>query len=192
MEPFALRWPLGRRRVRPVRGVTSRAARSSPSADPGPPPLRPSEPEPALPDSSLQPLSPLHQKLALYAGGALVVLIVLIIIFQASAPTRQILDYVPKGQSNVQVIDLRRFTRGPVYGALSAADHPIKRHLEEIQNKFNVDFARDVAFAADADGSTILIGHFHLGRLRDKLGDDADRPRYVATVRGVGYRAARP
>ena len=30
----------------------------------------------------------------------------------------------------------------------------------------------------------------HIGRLRDKLGDDADRPRYVATVRGVGYRSA--
>jgi DNA-binding response OmpR family regulator len=31
----------------------------------------------------------------------------------------------------------------------------------------------------------------HIGRLRDKLGDDAERPRYVATVRGIGYRAAR-
>ena len=31
----------------------------------------------------------------------------------------------------------------------------------------------------------------HVGRLRDKLGDDADRPRYVATVRGIGYRAVR-
>jgi DNA-binding response OmpR family regulator len=30
----------------------------------------------------------------------------------------------------------------------------------------------------------------HIGRLRDKLGDDAERPRFVATVRGVGYRAA--
>jgi DNA-binding response OmpR family regulator len=32
----------------------------------------------------------------------------------------------------------------------------------------------------------------YVGRLRSKLGDDPDRPSYVATVRGVGYRAARP
>jgi DNA-binding response OmpR family regulator len=32
----------------------------------------------------------------------------------------------------------------------------------------------------------------HIGRLRDKLGDDAEQPRYVMTVRGVGYRAAPP
>jgi DNA-binding response OmpR family regulator len=30
----------------------------------------------------------------------------------------------------------------------------------------------------------------HVRRLRQKLGDDPNRPRYVATVRGVGYRAA--
>jgi DNA-binding response OmpR family regulator len=30
----------------------------------------------------------------------------------------------------------------------------------------------------------------HIGRLRDKLGDDPEHPRYVMTVRGVGYRAA--
>ena len=31
----------------------------------------------------------------------------------------------------------------------------------------------------------------YVGRLRSKLGDDPERPRYVATVRGTGYRAAR-
>ncbi|HEX5451293.1 MAG TPA: response regulator transcription factor [Candidatus Limnocylindrales bacterium] len=30
----------------------------------------------------------------------------------------------------------------------------------------------------------------HVGRLRDKLEDSAEQPRYVATVRGVGYRTA--
>ena len=30
----------------------------------------------------------------------------------------------------------------------------------------------------------------HVRRLREKLGEDPDHPRYVATVRGVGYRAA--
>jgi len=29
----------------------------------------------------------------------------------------------------------------------------------------------------------------YVRRLRDKLGDDPDEPRYVATVRGAGYRA---
>jgi len=29
----------------------------------------------------------------------------------------------------------------------------------------------------------------HVGRLRDKLGEVVDRPRYIATVRGAGYRA---
>lgn len=28
----------------------------------------------------------------------------------------------------------------------------------------------------------------YIGRLREKLADDAERPRYIATVRGVGYR----
>jgi len=32
----------------------------------------------------------------------------------------------------------------------------------------------------------------HIGRLREKLGDDAEEPRYIMTVRGVGYRAAPP
>jgi DNA-binding response OmpR family regulator len=28
----------------------------------------------------------------------------------------------------------------------------------------------------------------HIGRLREKLGEDAGRPRYIVTVRGLGYR----
>jgi two-component system response regulator ResD len=42
--------------------------------------------------------------------------------------------------------------------------------------------------AADILDRTIDV---HIRRLRDKLDDDPDAPRYVQTVRGVGYRAAR-
>ncbi len=44
------------------------------------------------------------------------------------------------------------------------------------------------------DGAEVLdrTVDVHIGRLRDKLGDDAEQPRYVGTVRGVGYRAAPP
>lgn len=42
--------------------------------------------------------------------------------------------------------------------------------------------------AADVLDRTIDV---HIRRLRDKLDDDPEDPRYVATVRGVGYRAAR-
>jgi DNA-binding response OmpR family regulator len=31
----------------------------------------------------------------------------------------------------------------------------------------------------------------HIGRLREKLGDDADRPRYITTVRSAGYRSVK-
>ncbi len=42
------------------------------------------------------------------------------------------------------------------------------------------------------DGAEVLdrTVDVHVGRLRDKLDDNADQPRYVSTVRGVGYRAA--
>jgi DNA-binding response OmpR family regulator len=48
----------------------------------------------------------------------------------------------------------------------------------------------DAVYGTDAVDVLERTVDVHIGRLRDKLGDDADRPRYVATVRGVGYRAA--
>jgi DNA-binding response OmpR family regulator len=50
----------------------------------------------------------------------------------------------------------------------------------------------DAVYGAD-DGDVLdRTIDVHVGRLREKLGDDADHPRYVMTVRGVGYRAAPP
>jgi two-component system, OmpR family, alkaline phosphatase synthesis response regulator PhoP len=49
----------------------------------------------------------------------------------------------------------------------------------------------DVLGGPHSDGVLERSVDVYVGRLRAKLGDDPDRPRYVATVRGTGYRAAR-
>jgi len=49
----------------------------------------------------------------------------------------------------------------------------------------------DAVYGATGEGEVLdRTVDVHIGRLRDKLGDRADAPRYVATVRGAGYRAA--
>jgi DNA-binding response OmpR family regulator len=51
----------------------------------------------------------------------------------------------------------------------------------------------DAVYGLDGDAVLERTIDVHVGRLRDKLGDTATEPRFVATVRGVGYRAmARP
>jgi two-component system, OmpR family, alkaline phosphatase synthesis response regulator PhoP len=49
----------------------------------------------------------------------------------------------------------------------------------------------DAVYGRDAAEILDRTIDVHIGRLREKLADDADSPRYIATVRGVGYRAAR-
>jgi DNA-binding response OmpR family regulator len=49
---------------------------------------------------------------------------------------------------------------------------------------------REIAYAlgrADPEGRNNALAR-HLSSLRRKLRDDADRPRYIETVLGVGYR----
>ncbi len=48
----------------------------------------------------------------------------------------------------------------------------------------------DALYGRDATDVLDRTIDVHVRRLRDKLGDDPDQPRYVTTVRGVGYRAA--
>lgn len=48
----------------------------------------------------------------------------------------------------------------------------------------------DAVYGQDAIDVLDRTIDVHVGRLRDKLADNADAPRYITTVRGVGYRAA--
>ena len=48
----------------------------------------------------------------------------------------------------------------------------------------------DAVYGLDGEAVLERTVDVHVGRLRDKLGDTAAEPRFIATVRGVGYRAA--
>ena len=156
-------------RRRPVLALASgtRVGRSAPEG--APPAPSPAAPPPLLPQAQQPPPAPAHQQLTLYVGGALVVLIVLVIILLSSRVQRRALTFVPKGQSVVQVVDVGRFLRGPAYRVLAKAQHPVARHLESVEDAYNVSLRHDVAVVIDTDDSTILIGRFRPERLRDRF-----------------------
>ncbi len=57
---------------------------------------------------------------------------------------------------------------------------------------FSRDELIDVLHGGDDPGIIDRTVDVHIGRLREKLGDRVDRPRYIGTVRSVGYRFLRP
>jgi DNA-binding response OmpR family regulator len=79
-------------------------------------------------------------------------------------------------------------------GAPVALTHVEFRLLQTLLEADGRVLSRDQLLDAvwGADQSEVLDRTIdvHIRRLRDKLGDDADAPRYVATVRGAGYRSA--
>ena len=75
--------------------------------------------------------------------------------------------------------------------ALTAVEFRLLVALVEADGRvLTRDQLLDALYGQDETGVLDRTVDVHVGRLRDKLGDDADRPRFVATVRGVGYRAA--
>ena len=128
-------------------------------------------------------------------------------------------DYLTKPFSPAELVVrvkaiLRRSGIAPTRSTLQLADldidrdrHEVRRHDETVVLT-TAEFRLLVALA-EARGRVLsrealldaLYGQHggtepfdrtvdvYVGRLREKLGDDPERPRYVATVRGIGYRA---
>jgi DNA-binding response OmpR family regulator len=127
-------------------------------------------------------------------------------------------DYLPKPFSPAELVVrvkaiLRRAGGVARRGPLRIADldidrdrHEVRRHDKSV-SLTTAEFRLLVALA-ESGGRVLsrdslldaLYGHggsetidrtvdVYIGRLREKLGDDPEHPRYVATVRGVGYRA---
>jgi DNA-binding response OmpR family regulator len=91
-------------------------------------------------------------------------------------------------------LDPERFevTRAGAPVSLTRVEFRLLQALLEADGRvLTRDQLLDSVYGRDESGILDRTIDVHVGRLRDKLGDDADRPRYVATVRGVGYRSAR-
>ncbi len=77
--------------------------------------------------------------------------------------------------------------------ALSALELRLLRTLLEADGRvLGRDKLLDALYGQAEGDVTDRAIDVYVKRLREKLGDDPDAPRYVATVRGAGYRAAGP
>ncbi len=89
-------------------------------------------------------------------------------------------------------IDLDRYEvrRGDTPIVLTAAEFRILVALVEAEGRVLTREVLIDTLHGEAEGELLdRTVDVYVGRLREKLGDDAERPRYVTTVRGAGYRA---
>jgi DNA-binding response OmpR family regulator len=89
-------------------------------------------------------------------------------------------------------IDLDRFAvrRGVTSIALTAAEFRLLTALVQAEGRVLTRQALLDALYGPVQGDALeRTIDVHVGRLRDKLGETPDHPRYIATVRGAGYRA---
>ncbi len=196
MIRFPLRWRPWRRRAAdpstwlragPLR-TPARVFRSEPDEPPAPEPAQPPEPHEAA-DAAQPPEAPEQpqvsgkpsptaslwarlvgrippQKRSLYASGALVVLIVVVIIALAARPSYRVLHLLPRDLKAVSVVRVGRFLESPVYAALNAADHPAIGRLDALEEWFDVDLRRDVSLLVSTDQGRVLFGRFRASRVR--------------------------
>jgi DNA-binding response OmpR family regulator len=89
--------------------------------------------------------------------------------------------------------DRHEVTRGGIPIPLTRVEFRLLATLLEADGRvLSRDQLLDAVYGTDQSDVLDRTIDVHIGRLRDKLGDDAEQSRYVTTVRGVGYRRASP
>src|SRR2546426_3050802 len=82
--------------------------------------------------------------------------------------------------------------RGAESLTLTAAEFRLLVALAEAEGRvMSRDALLDALYGTGAAETVDRTVDVYVGRLREKLHDDPERPRYIATVRGTGYRAVR-
>src|SRR3984893_1244321 len=89
-------------------------------------------------------------------------------------------------------LDRHEVLRSGMLVELSALEFRLLAALVEADGRvLSRDRLLDVLSGPDTDGVLERSVDVYVGRLRAKLGDDPEHPRYVTTVRGAGYRTTR-
>ncbi|SEB92138.1 DNA-binding response regulator, OmpR family, contains REC and winged-helix (wHTH) domain [Paramicrobacterium humi] len=77
-------------------------------------------------------------------------------------------------------------TEFDLLGQILASHNRVRTKSDLVRRLRDDDFGPD-SFVSEADERALEV---HIGNLRRKLGEDVKQPRWIVTVRGVGYRLA--
>jgi DNA-binding response OmpR family regulator len=110
------------------------------------------------------------------------------ILRRAAPPERQLLHH-----ADLEIdVERHEVLRGGEVLDLSQLEFRLLAALVQAGGRvLSRDRLLDVLGGPHSDGVLERSVDVYVGRLRSKLGDDPEQPRYIATVRGTGYRAAR-
>ena len=99
-------------------------------------------------------------------------------------------DMICAGPFRYDTVTLRFYKNGQEIVLSSKENAIIKLFMDNVNHIFSKDMIYDLVWgSAIIDENAIMV---YINRLRAKIEDDPSRPRYIQTVRGLGYRFVIP
>lgn len=111
-------------------------------------------------------------------------------LIRRSRTSLQDTDVITAGPFKFDMSSLRFFKNGNEIFLSSKETIIMKLFLDNVNRVFSKDMIYDLAWGDSIiDENTIMV---YVNRLRQKIEDDPSNPRYIKTVRGLGYRFVIP